>query len=120
MATNQKYTSRSSLALDITFAGAQTAGNVVALGSLNCYVLEDTDASNKATCILPGITEVVELSVVGENNAGNTAISAGDKIYNDSGTYNADATNGFFIGYALAAVGSGDTTAINVALAAGE
>lgn len=57
---------------------------------------------------------VFELSVTGANNAGSSAISPGDIVYIDGTELNADDIDGTRFGYALADVGSGATTAIDV------
>lgn len=57
---------------------------------------------------------VFELSVTGADSAGNAAVAAGDIVYVDGTEVNVDATNGTRFGYALAAVASGATTAIDV------
>lgn len=61
---------------------------------------------------------VYALSVKGVNAGGNHAIAAGDPVYwtdGDTPPISAKAT-GYFVGQALAAVGSGATTTINVAI----
>ena len=83
------------------------------VGDLAVVLNSDADDNDDALCDLTG---VFDLEVTGANNAGNTAISAGAKIYADGTDLNADATDGTFFGHALEAVGSGDTETIPVRL----
>jgi hypothetical protein len=65
----------------------------------------------------PG-ARVWNLSVTGVDNVGNAAIAQYAKIYLDLGVLNLDAANGIEFGVAMAAVVSGATTVIPVALIA--
>lgn len=116
MATNLVYDNRADLRLQLTVGASKTAGSYIALNDLWVLLLEDSDSNNKATCILPGLSTVANLSVVGADNAGNAAVAVGAKVYWDAAEFNVDATNGTFVGYALEAVSSGETTTIQVAL----
>lgn len=115
MATNSKYDG-ASIAVRLDLGAAASSGDVVVLGDLVCYALEDTDASDIANVELPGINRVVALSVAGQGSAGAAAVALGAKIYLDGTEFNVDATNGTHIGYALGTVSSGATATINVAL----
>lgn len=116
MATNIKRDRSSDVRVELTVGASKSAGAVEIISEMPVLLLEDSDSDNKATCVIPGCGITAELSVVGANNAGNSAVAVGDKIYNDSGTYNKDATNGVLIGFALGTVGSGATATIEVAL----
>lgn len=93
--------------------------DVVCLNDILCGVaVEDTGDSVAGTTVIEfPLTFSKVLSVVGEDNAGNTAIELGDRVYLDGAAYNADATNGVFIGFALGEVASGATTSIEVGIA---
>ena len=107
MATNKKFDGDV-----VEIASASTsAGDHVVVGDLVGVALTDTDADGNIQLATKG---VFALSVTGADNAGNAAISAGDMIYDDSGTLNADATDGTKFGKALEDVGSGSTATINV------
>lgn len=104
------------LHVDLDVGGAQSAGDVVALSEMTVYCLTDTDDSDVATVVIPGATYAATLTVAGSDNAGDSAVSVGDRIYDDSGTYNKDATNGVALGFALGTVSGGETGDILVAL----
>lgn len=60
---------------------------------------------------------IFDLSVKGENNAGNTDVVVGDILYYDAAAtvkINKDNTNGVRYGYALEAITSGSTDTIKV------
>lgn len=108
-------------------------------GVLNipCVVVAQPDALQNGRITQPnsaaytlGVLEVIStrvslgcliynLSVHGEDAAGDAAIAKWDRLYIDTdGELNADRVNGIFFGWALAAVGSGSTTKIPVKIAA--
>lgn len=96
----------------VTVASADTgSGDHVVVGSLHGVALTDTDDDGNIELDTEG---VYSLSVTGADNSGDAAISVGDKIYDDGGTLNADATDGSLFGIALEAVGSGATATIPV------
>jgi len=113
MATNRAGSLGRYLTLDL---GADfSSGDPVVMGQLYGVVLEDT-VSHVATIDTEG---VYNLPVTGEvEDASASAIAAGDIVYFDAeeGHLNADDTDGVRFGYALDAVGSGDTTTIRVRL----
>lgn len=117
MATNIVYETRAAVRLAIDFGASVSSGDVEFLNDLGFLVLEDSDSNDVATAELIGIQTVVDLSVTGEDDAGNSAVSVGETIYKDGTAYNKDAVNGTKVGYALEAVGSGSTATIQVALA---
>jgi len=88
-----------------------SSGDHVVFGNINGVALCDTDGDGNIRMATQG---VFDLPVTGADNAGNAAISAGDKIYDDSGTLNADATDGTLYGIALEGVASGATSTIPV------
>jgi len=96
--------------LNVAEAGASSGDHIV-LGSLNGVALTDTDADGDIRMAIGG---VFDLSVFGDDDGGNVAVNVGDKVYDDGGTLNVDATNGTLFGIALEAVGSGNTTTIQV------
>lgn len=110
MATNYIQEGKT-LKLGVTASAESGAADLV--GDLAVVLLEDADDSDEAVCAIEG---VFDLSVTGENNSGNAAISVGDKIYYDGGTLNVDAIGGTFFGHALEAVSSGATDTIKVRL----
>lgn len=113
MATNAKFDRGANLRLDMTVGASQTKGNVILLNQMPVFLLEDSDSSNKALCVLPG-TIIVELAVTGADAAGNAAVAIGHRLYKDGTEVNRDATNGTLFGYALGVVASGATTVIQV------
>jgi len=118
MATNVRYDKRSGVRLELTVGASQESGEVILINEMPVFLLEDSDAEDKATVELIGVSLVVELPVTGADGAGNAAVAVGNAIYKDGADYNRDATNGKAIGYALGAVTSGATETIQVALAA--
>lgn len=118
MASNVKYDRNSNVRLKLAVGASQSKGSVILLNQMPVFLLENSDSANQASGVLPGVGLVVELPVTGADNAGNVAVAVGHKIYKDGVQYNRDATNGVLIGYALGAVTSGATTAIQVALIA--
>lgn len=100
--------------LDVGASGS--SGDVTLIGAMPVYLLEDTNASDEATCEIIGCMRVVNATAAGADGSGNSAIAVGDALYDDSGTINKDDANGVKIGYALGTVSSGGTGAIDIAL----
>lgn len=113
MAKNVKYDRGGNIRLDMTVGASQVKDSVILISQMPVYLLEASDANNKAPCILPG-TLVAELAVTGANAGGNSAVAIGDRLYKDGTEVNKDSTNGTLVGYALATVGSGATATIQV------
>lgn len=108
----------SGVTLKMAVTASASAGDVEVINALVVDLITDADANDEATVRLP-CPYVVEVSVTGADDAGNSAVAIGDKLYNDAGTINKDAVNGVFYGYALETVTSGATATILVARAAG-
>lgn len=91
------------------------SGDVVAFNDLVVLAIEDTgeSVSGKFSAMCP-FQFVADISVTAEDGQGNSAVAIGDLLYEDSGTVNKDATNGVEFGYALEAVGAGETDTIEV------
>lgn len=116
MATNQVYEDGDFLSVVCTQPATPASGDPVLFGQLPGVALADEgeSISGETTVTFKG---VYELSVKGENNAGNTAVAAGDILYYDAAAtpkINKDNTNGVRFGYAMEAVDSGATATIPV------
>ncbi len=116
MAQNEVYDLADSLGLPVT--SGVVSGDPVMVGNMPGVALQDRseDTSGEATVKMRG---AFTLSVKGANEAGNVAIGVGDPIFftsADTPKLSAKQTGKFF-GFALEAVGSGDTTAIKVRIA---
>lgn len=98
----------------VTDPASPSSGDAVRFGSLTGVALTDEgdgqDVSTETTVEF-GLA-IWDLPVKGEAGA----ISVGDALFYDDGisAVNNDATNGYFFGFALEAVGNGETTTINV------
>ena len=88
------------------------SGDPQLVGDLAVVQLED-EKDGEAMCALVG---VYSLDVTGADSSANVAMSAGEKVYWDGGSLNADATNGTFFGHLLDPVGSGATESVRVRL----
>lgn len=117
MATNVVYDKRAAVHTELTVGASKSSGDVLFLNDMPVFLLEDSDSDSKATVELIGVSLVVDLSVVGADGLGNSAVAVGDAIFLDGTAYNKDGINGKFLGYALETVTSGSTTTIQVALA---
>jgi len=104
------------IALNIPATG-KVSGDVVTNSDLSGIALTSADADGYAIVKMP-ISFVAKLSVLAYGHAANSAVAFGNKLYNDSGTYNKDGTDGKPIGYALGTVAAGDTDEIEVGFAA--
>lgn len=113
MAVNVKYDTGALVRKEMTVGASQVDGSTILISQMPVFLLQDSDSANKATCILPG-TLVVEDVVTGANAGGNSAVAIGDRLYKDGTEINKDVTNGTFIGFALATVGSGLTGTIQI------
>lgn len=98
--------------LQVTLASI-TSGDPVVVGQLPAVALTDTQADGTCTVKTDG---VFNLSVKGIDGGGNSAVAAGDIIYRvDADTPKLSKKNtGVRFGYALGAVGSGQTATIPV------
>lgn len=95
------------------------SGDPVRYGEMTGIALTDEGGGgNTATETTVEFGQViVDVSVKGVNNGGNSAVAVGDKIYYvDANTppLAKITTSGYFFGYALEAVTSGATATINV------
>lgn len=88
-----------------------SSGDHVVLGNLNGVALTDADDDDKVQLATKG---VFDLEVAGEDGDGDKEISAGDKVYDDSGDLNVDSANGTLFGIALDGVASGESSTIPV------
>ena len=99
--------------LTLPVTNTLVSGDPEVIGTLPVVLLTDPDSSDEAECATEG---VFNLTVVGEDGVGNTAIAIGDKVYLDGTDVNADDTNGIEFGIALDAVTSGSSIIIPVRL----
>ena len=114
MAKNFRYMWTQSLPLQCTAPATPQSGDPVLAGQIPGVALTAKDTNNLNTVALDG---VADLSVKGENNAGNIAVAVGDILYYEAGQtppINKDNVAGVRFGYALGAVSSGATTTITV------
>lgn len=124
MATNRRRANGRYLRLDVSTvngsgtANAMKSGDPGAVGQIPFVCLTDEDSSGFASVDTAG---VYALSVVGTNDAGNSAVAVGDILYWDNAEeqINKEATGGILFGYALGTVGAGATATINVRLQPG-
>lgn len=112
------YGDGSGFTMKMAVTANASSGDSEVLNDLVVDLITDADSNDEATVRIP-CPYAVEVSVTGADSVGNAAIAIGEKVYNDAGTINKDATNGVFYGYALEAVSSGATSSILVARAAG-
>lgn len=115
MATNRVYERGCQIPLACTAPTTPSSGDPVLFGQLPGVALTDEDTVTGLTTVQTD--GVFDLSVKGENNAGNVAVTAGDILYYDSAAtvkINKDNTNGVRFGYALEDVTSGATATIKV------
>lgn len=97
------------------------SGDLVEIVDLHGVALTDRDADGNATLKCP-FAYVADLPVHAANNAGNSAVAIGDKLYYDAAEtpdeINKDGTNGKACGYALETITAGETDTIKVGIAA--
>ena len=89
-----------------------SAGSPVVVGDLVGVALTNSDSNGYATVLREGI---FKLSVTGNDGTSDVSISIGDPIYYKDGTLSKDSSGKLF-GYALEAVGAGETKTIKVVL----
>jgi predicted RecA/RadA family phage recombinase len=117
MATNEVFRPGDALSVVCTHPATPASSNPVRVGELG-GVAQTAERADGTTSVL--FDGVFELSVKGENNAGNSAVAVGDKLYyEDAATpvINKDNVAGHPFGIALAAVNAGATATIRVKLA---
>jgi predicted RecA/RadA family phage recombinase len=118
MARNQVFENGDYLSLAATAPTTPASGDPVLVGQMPGVALTDEgDGGNAATHTSIHFSGVYDLSVKGENAAGNSAVAVGDILYYEAGQtppLNKDATNGVRFGYALETVTSGATATIRV------
>lgn len=116
MATNMVYEKGDELsyaASALTPSSGVESGDPVLAGQVPGVALID-ETDSKVTVKHNG---VFDLEAEAVDNAGNSAIAVGDILYYDSAAtikINKDATNGVRFGYALEAIGSGNSDTIYV------
>lgn len=94
--------------LAVTGLESGDVGNLPGDSSLSYVAHEDTGNSvSGLTVVNLPVLFAKELTVKGENNAGNVAVSLGDRIYKDGNDFNRDSTDGTMVGVALGTVASG-------------
>lgn len=105
------------ITIPVSHPASPTSGSPVRIGGFCGVALRDKQASETDTTVR--IRGVVNVSVRGVDQAGNSAVALGDKLYYvDADTPPVSKKNtGTFFGYALGTVSSGGTAAINVLLA---
>jgi len=114
MSKNQKYQRGEQLALAASAPATPASGDPVLVGQIPGVALTAENAAGDTTIAMVG---VFDLSVKGENNAGNVAVAAGDILYYEAGQtppINKDNVAGVRFGYALAGITSGATATIPV------
>lgn len=97
-----------------TSPATPASGDPVVVGQIPGVALIDEQTDGAVTVDTAG---VYNLSVKGENNAGNSAVAVGDILYFEAGQtppINKDNVAGVRFGYALGTVGSGLTATIPV------
>lgn len=102
------------LQLAVTASGS--SGDIDLISEMLVVLVEDANSSDLATAEIIGCKRVIKVAVHGEDGSGDTAVAIGDTVYWDTDEVNADDTNGVKLGFALAAVVSGATTSIDIAL----
>lgn len=114
MANNLVYKPGYQLSVPVTDPATPDSGDAVRFGSLTGVALTDKGdggnvAANTTVDFGPGVWN---LEVVAEA----AAIAVGDALFYDDGIHgvNNDAVNGYFFGFALGAIGNGETANINV------
>ncbi len=111
MAANQSFPNARHL--NVPVASGVVSGDPVVVGSLAGVAETTRDADGNATVDFLG---AYSLSVKGANDAGNSAVAIGDKLYFVAADTPkiSKKSSGQFFGYALAAITSGSTATIAV------
>lgn len=121
MATNEVFEPVGTLSLPVA-DGTASGDPILVFDEIPAVALTDEgdggNGDNIATVAL-NPKWVFDIAVTGADDAGNSAVAIGDRVYVDGAEINVDAANGTFYGWALEAVSSGATTTINVLLADG-
>lgn len=101
--------------LNLPVGAGVKSGDPVAIGAMTGVALNDRDAAGNATVDFGG---VYELSVKAVSDVGNSAVAVGDQLYfvvGDTPKLSKKSSTGLYFGFALDAVGSGETATIRVA-----
>src|SRR5512139_3825302 len=99
MAKNIHYQSGDGgIARRLTVPSTVVSGDLVELNDLHGLAITSYSAEDgKADVLLPGIMAIADVPVHAANNAGNSAVAIGEKLYYDAGEtpdeINKDATN---------------------------
>lgn len=116
MATNEVFEDGANISIAVSHPASPVSGDPVRIGTRGGVATTDERTDGTTSVTLVGVHR---LSVKGENNAGNSAVAVGDKLYyEDAATpvINKDNVAGFAFGYALEVVNAGATTTIRVLL----
>lgn len=119
MATNIKIPGHS-VTLRVPVPAGIVSGNPVELVDLHGIAITQRDGNGSAMVKFP-FAYVVKLNVEAVNNAGNSAVAFGDKLYYDAAAtikINKDNTNGKGFGYALGTLTAGSSGEIEIGVAA--
>jgi predicted RecA/RadA family phage recombinase len=108
MATNKRQDGK---LLYLAVLAGVLSGHPVMVGILAGVAQIDRDAAGKSVIDTEG---VYDLSVKGENDAGDVAVAVGDRLYYDGTTTLSKKVSGKFFGVAMEIVGSGLTATIEV------
>jgi hypothetical protein len=118
MATNRTRADGLHLPVTVSNPASPVSGDPIRFGSLTGIALTDEDEGGNATgqTSVDFAHSVWDVSVKGVDDAGNSAVTAGDKIYYvDADTPKlSKKSSGYLFGIALEAVVSGATTTIQV------
>ncbi len=109
-----------SVTLRLAVPALTASGDPVEIVDLHGIAITDRDADGYAMVKLP-IAYVAKVNVEAVNNAGNSAVVIGDKLYYDTAAtikINKDGTNGKGFGYALETITAGSSDTIEVGVAA--
>ena len=120
MATNLLFPGHG-VNLNLPVPAGTASDDLVEIVDLHVLALTDRDGDGNATCRCP-FAYVADLPVHAANNAGDSAVAIGDKLYYDAAEMpdeiNKDGTNGKACGYALETITAGETDTIKVGVAA--
>jgi predicted RecA/RadA family phage recombinase len=116
MATNKRFERGDQLSLVVTNPASPVSGDPVRFGQIVGVATTDERTDGTTSVDFAG---VYALSVKAEDNAGNSAVALGDRLYyEDAATpkINKDNVAGVFAGFALETITSGSTATIQVRL----